>query len=71
MTTEQPKMITVSRSFTYDLDDIQESWLETNPEPMSYDELMDMAMSYAREDLVSPITKHDLTIHDPYTGEEI
>jgi hypothetical protein len=66
-----PKRITVTRSFTYDIEDIRLSFYETNGETLTDEEILQFIIDESYEDHLSPISRHDLVIVDSDTGEEL
>jgi hypothetical protein len=66
-----PKRITVTRSFTYDIEDIRLSYRETSGDTLTDDEVLDLINEWALEDHTSPISRHDLVMVDSDTGEEL
>ena len=66
-----PKRITVTRSFTYDIEDIRLSYRETSGDTLTDDEVLDLINEWAQEDHASPISRHDLVMVDSDTGEEL
>jgi hypothetical protein len=65
------KKITVTRSFTYDMEDIRLSFYETNGEILTDDELLQLVIDDSWEDHNSPVSRHDLVMVDSDTGEII
>ena len=67
------KRINVVRTFTYDVDNIVDSIRELNNDPsldVSFDEVMELVNTWAREDHTSPVSRHDLVFMDE-NGEEL
>lgn len=72
MTTEQeamPKTVTVTRSFTYDVNDIIESMKEMGIINPSWDDVESQINDWAHEDMCSPISRHDLVWLDENENE--
>lgn len=67
------KRINVVRTFTYDVDNIVDSIRELNNDPsldVSFDEVMELVNTWAREDLASPVSRYDLVFMDE-NGKEL
>ena len=66
-----PKRVTVTRSYTYDLGDMRQSFMELHGEYLSDDELMDMIWEWAKEDHQIRPKDRELIMVDSDTGEEV
>jgi hypothetical protein len=63
----QPKYIVVTRSFTYDVEDIKSSIRELNNDPeleVRDEEVWDLVHEWAYEDMSSKPTRHDMSFTD-------
>lgn len=61
------KTIVVTRSFTYDVEEVKRSIREINNDPaleVSDDEVLDLVNEWAYEDMRSAPTRHDMVFLD-------
>ena len=61
------KTIVVTRTFTYDVDEVKRSIREINNDlalEVSDDEVLDLVNEWAYEDMQSPATRHDMVFLD-------
>jgi hypothetical protein len=65
------KKITVTRSFTYDVEDIRQSWLDALGETLLDHEVIEIIMDSSWTDHNSPVSWSDLIMVDSDTGETI
>ena len=65
-----PKVVTVSRRFTYDTNAIAEDWKEMNDADPEWDDVISLIEDWATEDLRSPISRHDVSYTDE-NGKEL
>lgn len=67
------KKIVVSRTFTYDVNEIKQSIRDINNDPglsVSDEEVFDLVNEWAHEDMRSPASRHDITWSDE-DGKEL
>lgn len=65
--------VTVTRSFTYDVEEIKNSIRQINNDPeqeVTDDEVLELIESWVQEDMRSPISRHELIYTDD-EGQEL
>lgn len=65
--------VTVTRSFTYDVEEIKNSIRQINNDPeqeVTDDEVLELIESWVQEDMRSPISRHELVYTDD-EGQEL
>lgn len=65
-----PTRLTAMRSFTYNIEEIRDSWKDINGEEPSDDDILELVAEYYAEDLASPLSRTEITLVDPDTGDE-
>lgn len=65
-----PSRLTATRSFTYNVDEMLDSFYEFCGEYPTQDEALDMISEWYNEDLRSPLSRQEVTLIDPETGDE-
>lgn len=61
------RKIVVTRTFTYDVDEVKQSIRDINNDPelnVSDEEVWDLVYEWAYEDMRSPASRHDMTFTD-------
>lgn len=63
------RFITVTRSFTYDTEKIRADYKELNKggdEEITDDEVMALIIEWSKEDLMSPVSRHEIAWFGDY-----
>ena len=66
-----PKRVTITRSFTYDVDSVGDTLERLQYETPTIEEVLDIIYSIAVEDHSKPLGEDELVITDADTGEEL
>lgn len=56
----ETKYITVTRTFTYDVEKIKKEWVENHGTEATDDDIMEQIQGWVDEDMRSPLSRHDL-----------
>lgn len=63
---ELPKKVVYTRTFTYDPEEVARSWYDMNKTVMTEQEVLDMIADWAREDMLTPPSRHDFFAEEIY-----
>ena len=66
-----PERITAQRTFTYDTEEARKAYFDINGVEPTDDDLLYLIESWAQEDLRSPLSRHDWSLLNPFTGSEL
>lgn len=64
------KRIIVTRTFTYDVEEIKKEWVENHGTEATEDDIIEQIQGWVEEDMRSPLSRHDLVWVDD-EGNEI
>lgn len=66
-----PKLVSVTRTFSYDTEEVKRSFQELHGETPTDEEVLELVWEWACADHVSPIGKRQLVMIDYDTGEKV
>lgn len=56
----ETKYITVTRTFTYDVEKMKKEWVENHGTEATEDDIIEQIQGWVEEDMRSPLSRHDL-----------